>query len=48
MLDREYEQHLQSYQYHEHTVAENEKESFLWLITAATIIVPALIYINKI
>lgn len=47
MLDREYEQHLQNHQNGDSTLLDFDKHHILWLITASTIIVPALIYINK-
>ena len=45
MLDREYEQYLQECHC---TAIKDNKAGFLWAITAATIIIPALIYAAKI
>ncbi len=44
MLDREYEQYLQN----QHYAVEKNKAGFLWIITAATILVPLLWYVVKI
>jgi hypothetical protein len=45
MLDREYEQHLQS---SGSAVVNNKiRGHILWLIAASSIIVPAILYLNK-
>ncbi|MBO8136670.1 MAG: hypothetical protein H0Z40_00775 [Desulfotomaculum sp.] len=48
MLDREYEQYLKNCKGFDNPMVDLEKEHALWLVTASSIIIPALIYLNKI